>query len=371
MDPDAINKAVAAAGKPLEKLVDVVSAGMGHVTRPFLVVINAYADGKANLIRQAYAHRMERLQAQHSAQLAELQEPKAPALRPKPEEPLDIDVVFEEAEPSELLAARFMETEQQGRRRANLITIAAEAADNLPPHVSDEPVDPDWIERFFANAKDVSREDLQRLWGKLLAAEVAQPSRVPLRTLDTLRNLTVNEAKLLHKAASFLAVGYVYVIVGPDAPDDARLSGAELATLQDAGIFESPSRPLWMDPLKSSDIDFNAAEKRFGDRYLLHPGAEKQAYQQSVLVYRTGHKLIIQWANSGIIPPNFFLVRPSAMPLFDIIANTTSLTYLRYLVTSINKHEFYQAWIQEPSNWEGERLGKETAPPAPEGTPDS
>lgn len=67
---------------------------------------------------------------------------------------------------------------------------------------SEEPVEQGWINRFFDSVADVSDEDLQKLWGKVLAGEIRQPRSYSLRTLETLKNLSKYEAELFEKVAS-------------------------------------------------------------------------------------------------------------------------------------------------------------------------
>lgn len=68
---------------------------------------------------------------------------------------------------------------------------------------SNEPVEQGWINRFFDSVADVSDEDLQKLWSKVLAGEILQPKSYSLRTLETLKNLSKFEAELFEKVAPF------------------------------------------------------------------------------------------------------------------------------------------------------------------------
>ncbi|WIV11135.1 DUF2806 domain-containing protein [Proteiniborus sp. MB09-C3] len=53
----------------------------------------------------------------------------------------------------------------------------------------------DWFMRFFDAVGNISNEDLQKLWGQVLASEIVRPTTCSLRTLDMIRNLSPNEAK--------------------------------------------------------------------------------------------------------------------------------------------------------------------------------
>lgn len=86
--------------------------------------------------------------------------------------------------------------EFQGKKRLmNVRAIADYAAEDLEgTDVPDHDPDLDWVNRFSSGAQDVSSEELQRLWGKILAGEVKSPGQTSLRTLSILRNMTQQDA---------------------------------------------------------------------------------------------------------------------------------------------------------------------------------
>lgn len=69
--------------------------------------------------------------------------------------------------------------------------------------VSPEPVSQSWLNRFFDIVENISEEDVQEIWGKILAGEVKQPKSYSLRTLDVLQYLTQFEAKLFSQAMNY------------------------------------------------------------------------------------------------------------------------------------------------------------------------
>ena len=102
--------------------------------------------------------------------------------------------------------AKSAEKFQSEKRMANVQSIVGQAIVQMPEQVPDTPVDHDWTARFFDNAKDVSDEEMQKLWAKLLAGEVESPGRASLRTLDILRNMTQKEAELFARAVNYIFV---------------------------------------------------------------------------------------------------------------------------------------------------------------------
>lgn len=87
------------------------------------------------------------------------------------------------------------------REENNIENVLEAASKELPQveSVSDEPVDDDWITRFFTIVKDISNEEMQYVWGKILAGEIASPKSFSLKTLDTLRNISATDAQVFQK----------------------------------------------------------------------------------------------------------------------------------------------------------------------------
>ena len=75
--------------------------------------------------------------------------------------------------------------------------------------VSDEPVNSDWINRFFTIVEDVSDAEMQQLWARILAGEIKRPKSYSLRTLELLRNLSQKEAEVINRASKYLMDEYL------------------------------------------------------------------------------------------------------------------------------------------------------------------
>ncbi|WP_410952461.1 DUF2806 domain-containing protein [Pseudomonas sp. S1(2024)] len=74
---------------------------------------------------------------------------------------------------------------------------------------SDRPVDDDWLFTWREHAGKVSTEDLQRLWGSVLAGEVKAPGRYSIRTLEFLKTLSKSEAETISKLAGYVINGCI------------------------------------------------------------------------------------------------------------------------------------------------------------------
>lgn len=90
---------------------------------------------------------------------------------------------------------------QSIREEKNIEKVLEVAADDLKDSttVSGDSVDDDWITRFLGIIKDINNEEMQYVWGKILAGEIKRPGSFSLRTLETIRNLSQDEAKTFQK----------------------------------------------------------------------------------------------------------------------------------------------------------------------------
>lgn len=96
--------------------------------------------------------------------------------------------------------------------------------------------DDDWLLRWRECAAGVSSEELQLIWGKVLAGEVKAPGRFSLRTLEFLRNLSQAEAKAIERISPFVVASFVF------RGDDSMLESegikfADLLALQELGVL--------------------------------------------------------------------------------------------------------------------------------------
>ena len=62
----------------------------------------------------------------------------------------------------------------------------------------------DWLMRFFDAVGNISDKDLQQLWAKVLAGEIAEPKMCSLRTLDMIRNMSSEEAEIFSHLCKYV-----------------------------------------------------------------------------------------------------------------------------------------------------------------------
>lgn len=198
-------------GKPIEKLIEVISAGLSVLYRPRR--IRKEADAKA-----------------YAIQTIERAKNKAQA-----------EGKIIEAETWDRINDRLIAKEK--KRQDNIDDVVEIAAKTLEsqPTVSDVPVHPDWTTRFFDIVQDISDEDMKKLWGQILAGEVKSPGSYTLRTLELLRNITKEEAETFVKVAQFVLYSNGYFILegrGGGLPEFG-ISYSDIANLTEIGLIQA------------------------------------------------------------------------------------------------------------------------------------
>lgn len=95
---------------------------------------------------------------------------------------------------------------RETRRQQNIESITVKALKALPPpeQISDTPVSEDWTSRFFEECQDISDEQMQQIWARIMAGEVARPGSFAPKTLSVVRDLTKDDATLFANLCQFV-----------------------------------------------------------------------------------------------------------------------------------------------------------------------
>lgn len=147
--------------KPITKLIDVIAKGTGLA--PLGTILQAKADAKAKVI-----------------------ETKANIAANSLTERAQMRVEYREK-----------------IRQQNIEIISKLATKELPNSVSSEPVEQDWILQYFDYAQDVCDEEIQSLWARILAGEVASPGSYTKRTLQFLKTIEKEDANKFSELCAF------------------------------------------------------------------------------------------------------------------------------------------------------------------------
>jgi hypothetical protein len=202
-------KDIAGLSKPLTRLIEVVANGIGAVSRPYL--IRRTSEAKAHEINVISSALKSATEATGGSVIYKDGDIEAWS---KPE---DATFVVTDINLEERFEKRI--EYQERKRQNNVELITSIAASNLvtDTDVPEEMPDEDWVSRFFNSAQDVSSEQMQELWGRILAGEIRRPGSFSMKTLDFFRNTTKHDAELIQLLAPLtVKINGSYVIPIPD-----------------------------------------------------------------------------------------------------------------------------------------------------------
>ena len=183
----------------IEKLLEVTASGIGSTASFLFSRMVARRDADSKLISAEGEARANIVLAESQSKTIQIiakAQADARSTLISPEAVVDGEVTF-----GALVEQRIQFQEQ--KRQSNIESVVQQAALELgDTEVEDHQIDHDWTARFFSDVQDVSSEQMQELWGKILAGEVTSPGSTSIRTLSILKNLNQDAAGLFTKFCS-------------------------------------------------------------------------------------------------------------------------------------------------------------------------
>lgn len=114
--------------------------------------------------------------------------------------------------PNALRAAEATAAVEHARKEINSAKAVLYAEEQLAGDAQQPPdrqVEEDWLCAWREYAGRVAAEDLQRLWGSVLAGEIKSPGRYSIRTMEFLKTLSKAEAEVISTLARYSIDGRI------------------------------------------------------------------------------------------------------------------------------------------------------------------
>ena len=170
--------------------------------------------------------------------------------------------------------------------------------------VTDEPVDQDWTRRFFNIIGDVSHSEVQELWARILSGEIKRPGSFSMRTLETIRNISTDEAQtfqriiplILHKENAY------FVLSDRNILNKYGLSFTDIQTLDECGLVNL-----------SGTVSMNMSVSKDEPQFILS--------DTLIIIIRTKKK------ESEEISFGIHTLTRAGLELFNILAHEPNLDY--------------------------------------------
>lgn len=293
--------------KPLTKLIEVCSTGLGNISEPYL--IKKRADAKAyelETISKALSDNQSLIgitNAIYDSGNIEIVTTK--------ETPSENDIQLIK---NDILERQYFQEVKKQKNINNTINFTMNELEN-ETEVSDEKVDEDWITRFFNTVENINNEQMQYLWAKILAGEIKQPNTYSLRTLDLLKNLSFKEAELFSKIGELALISQnnTFILSNKTILEKCNISFTDLILLQDLDLIHS----------KELEFSFSKQEKKL----LAH------------IIY--GNEVIQLESNQDTpkIPLEIYLFTTIGKELLELVNPSLNTDYLQELAKKIKVNE--------------------------------
>src|SRR5690606_31571889 len=103
---------------------------------------------------------------------------------------------------------------EEARKQATIESITRKAIPHLTADAKPAQIEDDWLTYFFDRCRLVNDEDMQEIWGRILAEESNQVRTYSKKTLELLTTLERNDAEDFTRLCSFVgAVNGVGVLL--------------------------------------------------------------------------------------------------------------------------------------------------------------
>lgn len=160
--------------KPAEILVERFCDGVGGVFKPWQIRRIARAEADAEI-----AKTKGELEKQRLAQASEMAR----------------------TEIGQRAISRLVD--QEIRNQINMETILGLAIESITENSDPSNISNQFVSKVFESCKTVEEEELQRLWGRLIASEASAPKSISQKTIEILSSLDAEDAQLFNRFLSF------------------------------------------------------------------------------------------------------------------------------------------------------------------------
>ncbi|MBD2464112.1 DUF2806 domain-containing protein [Oscillatoria sp. FACHB-1407] len=301
-------KDLAGFAEPITKLIEVVAAGCGRVTRSYFARKDAETKAYEMKVLAQTEYEIKQLYGS-SDSVREIQ--------------LIGTAEIDNTNPPLLERASSRNEYQEAVRQQNLESVCAIAAEDLlhESQVPEEKPSQEWINRFFNSAEEISSEELQFIWGKILAGEIKRPRSFSLRTLETLRNVSKEEAEIFQNLSSYIASTRKGGILPAPGNFHSKhvdflfeVDDDEIRSLVDAGLF----------------LD-NQAEMHYTEIFNKHGYTYLKFGEIALIIVSSGGGGVVLKSKS-----KYYFLTKAGSELLRLISDSVALhtTYIKYVIAN-------------------------------------
>ena len=145
--------------------------------------------------------------------------------------------------------AMFRVLQEETKRQENIESISKKSFEDIKEEATPEDIDSDWLSNFFDKCKNISDDEMQEQWSRILSSEANQPGKFSKKTIEVMYQLDRNDAELFKNLCTFCWFnnGSPLVLINEynnDIFKNQNINFTTLSHLQDLGLinFQSVSK---------------------------------------------------------------------------------------------------------------------------------
>lgn len=305
---------------PIDKLIDILTSVTGRVSKSYFDKKDI--NTKAYEIKKLAEARAEEIKlisqaVKENYSETELLEYKDNTINVKSDTTAKHHTLLPEISLQERTNERLNLKEAKKQLNVEGVTYYAAEALKEEDSVTDEPIDEDWKTRFFNIVEDISNDEMQALWGRILAGEIKQPRSYSLRTLELLKNLSKDEAEVFIKFAQLrVNSGNKHFVYNHDNGE----------------FLESEFGITFMDRLLMTELGLLTSENNLD--YQLYASTELQTH----VIYYGKKCIVLERANTPAQHLHVLVFTKIGIELSNLITENPSVKYIEKLCEAF-KHE--------------------------------
>ncbi|MBO9435763.1 DUF2806 domain-containing protein [Ruegeria sp. R13_0] len=165
---------------------------LGDVSKPAEILVERFCDGVGGVFKPWQIRRIAKAEAD-----AEITKAKGELEKQKLAQASEMA----QTEIGQRAISRLVD--QEIRNQINMESILSIAIESVSKSSDPGNISNQFVSKVFENCKTVEEEELQELWGKLIASEANSPKSISQKTIDILSSLDTEDARLFNSYLSF------------------------------------------------------------------------------------------------------------------------------------------------------------------------
>lgn len=234
-------------GKGVMKFFETISKGIGAITKPKLI----------KMMAEAESYKKEKEIESKSFEIEKLSE----IIKNNPELAIQYNnenITIENKNIQEITVHALNRLGyQELKKQLNIektIKFAYEEIKN-DDQVSEEQVSDDWVFRFFNSVENISDENIQKIWARILAGEIKVPNSYSYRAMEILKNMTQKEIELFQKISkvSIQSSDSYFITTNKEILKKYDVFFIDIFSLEEFGLISSQEL-LWTKVFEQEEI---------------------------------------------------------------------------------------------------------------------